>query len=416
MYISGPVVGENFINREKILADLQQHATQRQYCCLIGLRRTGKTSVMIKTMDSLPDEWFGCYFNVQTSIAVPEQFATTYIGSILFWVLHRQGLTDEASLPRFFDLLYAQRQALQLNSRAIDEYLLEVANVLEKREINYSQILQLAFSFPQAMTDALGQPVAVFIDEFQDIIQMDAYGLETLKLFRSITQMQSVWYCLAGSSISLLNSLVNSNESPLYGQYKTYLVGNFDLEAARELTIRQTGRPLPEAIIQIIYDFTGGYPFYLSIMAGATAAAVQDAGKVNEDAVIAAIVNEVCSPTGAIATHCRQVFDTMLRMATQSTVSRQVMYYLSHKGPDTAAGVARYVGRSADFVRQILQKMVETDLLTYQDRSYSITDPVLAFWLRKSYFDIEVNPLAQIHLEETKRRLTQELRQEILSS
>lgn len=415
MYISGPVVGENFINRQKILADLERHAAQRQYCCLIGLRRTGKTSVMIKAMDNLPPEWLSCYFNVQTSIAVPEQFATTYIGSILFWVLHRQGLADEASLPQFFDLLYAQRQALQLDSRTVDEYLLEVANVLERREINYSQILQLAFNFPQALTDALDRPVAVFIDEFQDIVQMDAYGLETLKLFRSITQMQSAWYCLAGSSISLLNSLVNNKESPLYGQYRTYLVGGFDLEAARELITRQVGHALPEPIIQIIYEFTGGYPFYLAVVAGATAAAVQG-GEVDEDAVIAAIVNEVCSPAGTIATHCRQVFNTMLRMATQSTVSRQVMYYLSHNEPDTAAGVARYVGRSADFIRQILQKMVETDLLTYQNRRYSITDPVLAFWLRKSYFDIEVNPLAQIHLEETKRRLTRELRQEILSS
>ncbi len=415
MYISGPVVGDNFINRQKILADLQQHAAQRQYCCLIGLRRTGKTSVMIKAMDNLPPEWLGCYFNVQTSIAVPEQFATIYIGSILFWVLHHQKLADEASLPQFFDLLYTQRQALQLNSRPVDEYLLEVASVLERRELNYGQILQLAFSFPQVLTDALGRPVAVFIDEFQDIVQMDAYGLETLKLFRSITQMQSVWYCLAGSSISLLNSLVNDKESPLYGQYKTYLVGSFDLEAARELITRQAGQPLPESIVRIIYEFTGGYPFYLAVMAGATAAAVQG-GPVDEDAVIAAIVNEVCSPTGTIATHCRQVFNTMLRMATQSTVSRQVMYYLSHNEPDTAAGVARYVGRSPDFIRQILQKMVETDLLTYQNRRYSITDPVLAFWLRKSYFDIEVNPLAQIHLEETKQRLTQELRREILPS
>jgi len=288
MYISGPVVGENFINRAEILADLQQHAAKRQYCCLIGLRRTGKTSVMIKAMGDLPPEWLGCYFNVQTSIAVPEQFATIYIGSILFWALHHQKLADEASLPQFFDLLYAQRQALQLNSRAVDEYLLEVASVLEKREVNYSQILQLAFSFPQALTDALDRPVAVFIDEFQDIIQMDAYGLETLKLFRSITQMQPVWYCLAGSSISLLNSLVNDKESPLYGQYKTYLVGSFDLEAAQELITRQAGYALPNAIVQVIYEFPGGYPFYLAVMAGATAAAVQD-GKVDKDAAIAAI-------------------------------------------------------------------------------------------------------------------------------
>ena len=202
MYISGPVTGKKFVNREVTLQELGQHAQDRQYCCLIGLRRTGKTSLMINMMDLLPSDWLVSYFNVQTSIAVPEQFATTYVGSILFWVLQRQGLVDQSTLPYFFDLGYAQRQVLALKNDDVTAYLIEMGNTLARRRINYAQVLQLAFAFPEVLGKALNRPMAVFLDEFQDIVQMDAYNVETLNLFRSTTQMQSgLWYCLAGSRL-----------------------------------------------------------------------------------------------------------------------------------------------------------------------------------------------------------------------
>ena len=194
MYISGPVTGENFVNREQTLDALRQHAEDRQYCSLIGLRRTGKTSLMIKTMGYLPPKWVSGYFNVQNSIAVPEQFAVTYVGSILFWVLHGQGLVSETTQPHFFDLHYVQRQALLLKDQQVSRYLLDMADALDRREVNYTQVLTQAFSFPQTLSEVLNRPLAIFIDEFQDIVQMDAYGIDSLKIFRSITQMQTgVW-------------------------------------------------------------------------------------------------------------------------------------------------------------------------------------------------------------------------------
>ena len=417
MYISGPVTGPKFINREATLRELERHAQDRQYCCLVGLRRTGKTSLMINMMDRLPADWLAAYFNVQTSIAVPEQFAVTYVGSILFWVLQRQGLVEPSTLPHFFDLGYAQRQVLALKNDDLTAYLIEMANILARRRINYGQVLQLAFAFPEALGQALGRPVAVFVDEFQDIVQMDAYNVETLNIFRSTTQMPGrTWYCLAGSSIAQLNHLVNAQDSPLFGQYKTFLVTGFDFAASRQLIDLQAGQPVAEPAARLLHDFTAGHPFYLTILAGAAAAEAASSGQpIGQDHVLRAIINEVCAPTGAIAMHCRQVFETMLRMATQSTVSRQIMYYLAHHQPATAAEVGRYIGRSPDFIRQILVRMVETDLLQVKKYRYSITDPVLAFWLARSYFDIEINPLTQIDFEATRARLFDDLRRTLLA-
>jgi len=371
---------------------------------------------MIKTMERLPLEWVSGYFNVQTSIAVPEQFAVTFVGSILFWVLHRQGLVSEPTQPHFFDLNYVQRQALLLEDRQVTRYLLEMADALDRREVNYTQVLSHAFSFPQILSDALDRPLAIFIDEFQDIIQMDAYGIDSLKIFRSITQMQTgVWYCLAGSSISRLNDLVNSQDSPLFGQYKTFTIGKFDPDAARRLAILQAGRPLPEPVLRLLYDFTHGYPFYLAVLAWATASIAQREGRpVDEEAFILAIAEEVATPGGTIAMHCREVFETTLRQATQSTVSRQIMHYLAHNQPAKASVVGRAIGRSTDYSRQILVRLVEGDLLHVRKRRYSITDPILTFWLARSYFDIEINPLAMINFAQTKARLMETLRQELL--
>jgi hypothetical protein len=416
MYISGPVTGKDFVNRQELLSTLRQHAANRQYCSLIGLRRTGKTSLMIKTMEYLPSEWVSGYFNVQTSIAVPEQFAVTYVGSILFWVLHRQGLVEETTQPHFFDLTYVQRQALLLDDRSVSRYLLDMADALDRREVNYSQVISQAFSFPQILSDALDRSLAIFIDEFQDIVQMDAYGIDSLKIFRSITQMQTgVWYCLAGSSIYRLNEVVNSQDSPLFGQYLTFVVGGFDLDAARDLAAQQAGEPLPEPVLHLVYHFTGGYPFYLAVLAGSTVAIARREGRpIDEEAFILAIAEEVATPGGAIAMHCREVFETRLLQATQSTVSRQIMHYLAHNQPAKASDVGRAIGRSTDYTRQILVRLVEGDLLHVQRRRYAITDPILTFWLARSYFDIEINPLAMINFAATKARLVETLRQELL--
>ena len=112
--------------------------------------------------------------------------------------------------------------------------------------------------------------------------------------------------------------------------------------------------------------------------------------------------------------HCREVFETTLRQATQSTVSRQIMHYLAHNQPAKASVVGRAIGRSTDYSRQILVRLVEGDLLHVRKRRYSITDPILTFWLCRSYFDIEINPLAMINFAQTKARLMETLRQELL--
>jgi hypothetical protein len=59
-------------------------------------------------------------------------------------------------------------------------------------------------------------------------------------------------------------------------------------------------------------------------------------------------------------------------------------------------------------------RLVEGDLLDVQKRRYTITDPVLTFWLARSYFDIEINPLAMIDFDNTKAHLVETLRQDLL--
>jgi hypothetical protein len=110
------------------------------------------------------------------------------------------------------------------------------------------------------------------------------------------------------------------------------------------------------------------------------------------------------------------VFETRLLQATQSTVSRQIMHYLAHNQPAKASDVGRAIGRSTDYSRQILVRLVEGDLLHVQKRRYAITDPILTFWLARSYFDIEINPLAMINFAATKARLVETLRQELLTT
>jgi hypothetical protein len=414
MSISGPVTGDLFVDRETMLADLVAAAKQHQYSCLYGLRRTGKTSLMFTTMERLPDPWISVYFSIPGAIGVPERFATLYVGSILFWTLRSMSLVQDRSLPAFYTLSYAQREALALNDNEINRYLLDLARQLERRDIDYSQVLQMAFALPGILAQALDRPIAVFLDEFQELLHLDAYALDILGLFRTTTQMQvgACWYCLAGSSISHLSAMVTDPGSPLYGQYQLIHVGGLEKAGAHLLVERLAGQPVPTGVTRFLYAYTAGLPFYLSVLSTASARLAQGE-TITHEHCLAAIVDEVCMPGGTVAMHCRHTFATMLRTATQSTVAQQIMSILARHGNVTASQVAHEIGRTPPAIYQILSRLVDVDLIYVAKRRYAISDPVLAFWLRRGRFGVEANPLALLDTEKTRQRLMLELREEL---
>lgn len=414
MSISGPVTGDLFVDREAMLMDLVAAAEQHQYSCLYGLRRTGKTSLMFTTMEHLPAPWLSVYFSIPGAIGVPERFATLYVGSILFWALRSMSLAQDGALPAFYTLSYAQREALALNNNEINRYLLDLVRQLERQDIDYSQVLEMAFAFPGILAQSLDRPIAVFLDEFQDLLHLDAYALDILGLFRTITQMQvgTCWYCLAGSSISHLSAMVTNPSSPLYGQYQMIHVGGLEEAGAHLLVERLAGRSVPTGVTRFLYEYTAGLPFYLSVL-GETSARQAQGEMITHEHCLAAIVDEVCMPGGTIAMHCRHTFDTMLRTATQSTVAQQIMSILAHHETVTASQVAHEIGRTLPAIYQILARLVDVDLIYVAKRRYAISDPVLAFWLRQGRFGVEANPLALLDAEKTRQRLIAELREEL---
>ena len=418
MRISGPVVGESFVNRRAELAALEEYAVDRQFCCLLGLRRTGKTSIMLELSRRLrerPERYVPVYFNIQPAITVPEQFVVAYVGALIFGALKEMGIASSEEGPFYNDLHYVQRKALAFKSERINDYLLELGGLLSRRELNYQQLFQVGFGFAEVLAKALERPLAVFLDEFQEVVQFKAYNMPVLALFRGVTQAQTrVWYCLAGSSITMLNRLINSEGSPLFGQYRTFLIGPFAFDATRDLASKIVGHTLPAEFYRQLYGFTRGYPFYLTII-GTTVRRLLENGMVKaEDALLLSILEEIYNPVGTVALHCKEIFSTFLQMATQSTISRSIMLFLANKGESASASeVARKVGRSRDFVRQVLMRLVEVDLLQVTNRRYMITDPILAFWLAHNYSQFEADPMKLVAFEENKERLLTELRSEI---
>jgi len=381
-----------FTNRQATLAELQRNAARYtqglgENVALVGRRRIGKTLVLQKFADELLTQEqpiLPIYFNVERNLTLPAIFAARLfltVGDTCLQVTGRAPARPPGLLSLTDLLSVAYRAAVPALVEAGERFLRE----MEKTQVDERLLLELAFECLEPLAADVGREVLVILDEFQAITDFDRYAQihNVLGLLRGIIAGQSsVHYVVAGSSVRMMEQILHRAESPLFGQFRLLSLPPFDrADTALLLQKLLPQQDLPAQVVEQVYQFTGGHPFYITCL-GSTLHQLSEGGPITPETVEQAIYTETMTRTGRVYQYCDYVLETSLQAARGQTTLRAVMLLLAGEGPMTSSQAARRLQRQAGQVNNYFRRLLDYDLIEREGNDYRIADPVLALWIR----------------------------------
>ena len=391
-----------FVDRKKELAELKEFLAHIQRgnklnVALFGLRRIGKTEILLKFKDvNAQKRVIIPYINMQRIVPDVENFAKNFLNEIIFEL---SKIKAKPERPVSWEELLILSERIK-----IGEEIVKIKNILDRREVDEGAVLDLVFSLPEKISHKFNVKFIIIIDEFQEILVVHK---NILKLMRAVTEkQQNVNYWVSGSVFSLFDDIFGHN-NPYFGQFKRIALEGFERNSGYELI----GNLLPGKIgsfeKRLIYDITGGVPFYITAICERMVQEYAIQQEINIDVVKYCILDEMFGETGKINEHFEYIMDVSLSKFSNKDIYKKILLYLSEE-PDTLTGVSKHLRKPSGEVNSYIKSLLKTDLIIKKDGDYSIRDALFEGWLNKTLMGIDRFSLND---EKTYQRVFSELKE-----
>ena len=401
-----------FVDREIELAAFDElfrllNQGTRRHMALLGLRRIGKTLLLDQVRRRYSTAAIA-RLEVDAVVTTPEDFARTFVSESLRAVLRTRvdgtyvGETDDA----------LRTAALALHP-ALEPMVAELLEQIHSEA--HGRLLNQAFRFPAEVSQAVGTPLLVMLDEFQDITRLRAFP-ETANLlgaFRAaLDRPGRVAFVVAGSRVTAMRRLIEDGGSPLFARFTSLELLPFHPDATVDLASRiwaDESQFEPDAATRL-HRLTGGWPFYVhGVAARARTIALSGPGAVTPDVVDVALQQELIGRGGNIALHCQYLLRTALETDSDARRNRleAILRYVAREGTVPRARLARRLTRhySQTEVYNSINQLIDQDFLVETESVLRLADPVFGVWL-----NIEPDrrdPLTAIGNPDALRRILQ---------
>jgi hypothetical protein len=244
-----------------------------------------------------------------------------------------------------------------------------------RRKAEIDATLERLLELPAELGGGRNRRTALVIDEFQEIVEIDA-GLP--KLLRSVFQRQpEVAHVYLGSKQHIMERIFNDANEPFWRSAKAVELGPIDAAPFAAFVaerFRATDRDVERRIVEELLARTGGHPYatqelcyFLWEQAGPDA----PAGKAELDRALAAVLR---------SEHAH--FSLLWEGA--STAQKQVLRALAREPgrPFSAEYRDRHSLPAATNVQKALTALTKRETVSGEAGAYRITEPFLAEWLR----------------------------------
>jgi len=376
--VGRPVTGEYFVDREDELRRLQTLVKGIQKgassnSALIGLRRTGKTSILenleilLKPNAKLIPVIANCY-----GIAAKSRLAKVLVDKTIESYVCKTG--DSAFLKRITKAIgQAAKSAI---GRISEVKFAEFSLKLQDKNMEEDSLIEEALQYIEALAQEKDVFFVVMLDEFQDVIR---WGDDTLKRIRSVVQSQKrVCYVLAGSATSIMRNLVYDRRSPFYRQLVEIPIKKLDKSIATTFLKRRfecAEMEVADSVIAKIATLSDGYPDYMQRLGLELYLLIGQGCMIAEDQVDKAYEDMVVSLDGE--------FDNYF--SNFSPLEREILVALA-TGSIQPSEVARAVRKPIFNISKTLTTLMNYSIIEKPMKGqYRITDPVFADWLNRRF-------------------------------
>ncbi|MEI6153033.1 MAG: ATP-binding protein [Deltaproteobacteria bacterium] len=354
-----------------------------------GLRRIGKTMLIKEFMKRhLNDEnRIYVYINLEEISETPEDFALKYIGWHMYWY-YAKG----SKLPAAY--LHLPSLIFEVQDKGLRDALMPVTGELEKAKPDRQRLLQECFSFSDTLARFTGKRVVVFLDEFQEVVNLTNFDQtkNILKVFRSVKdRVDHVTYCISGSIISEMENITGDSASPLFNQFSHIPIKPYTRDESGAL-ISKFIPDVDNRLTGFFHHYSAGNPFYLVQILRKVLLFLAGQEVLSEILIKRAFISEVLSPAGLIHSYCTYLYNVSLQRAKGYGILKSLLDTVAtNDTPMTQSDLARSLKMSQGPIRINLKELQDIGLLFERERKYYYCDPILKYWVAYVQNGVEVS-------------------------
>jgi uncharacterized protein len=382
--VGKPATGEYFIDRKGELEKLETlvmgvEDESASNVALIGMRRTGKTSIIVNLVERLRGDGkmvpvgINCY-----GISSKSRFSKVLRDAAI-----------DAYVVKTNDTTYGTRilKILKDTGRSLAQTVSEISLSeldIKLRDIkaDEDQLIVDAMEYIGKLAEEKGVFFLVIFDEFQDVI---AWGDPTLKRIRTVIQSQKrVCYLLAGSATTVMHNLVNERRSPFYRQFLEIPIGKIEKKEVMNFLTRRfniAGLNFDDQKLSTISAYCDGFPDYVQRLGMSMYLLAKEKGK---DTLTSQQIEECYeNMLDGLEGEFENYFASLARL------EREILIAIA-SGKETTAEIARDTRKKIFNLPKTLTRLSNYGIVARIEKgTYKITDPVLLDWISRRYVRIK---------------------------
>ena len=370
--VSGKIPTELFCDRKEETACLLKFLQSEENVVLMSQRRMGKTKLVeyCSDVNSLDKQYILMYVDILHTTSFREFIQL--LGGIVFDNVARRSV-------RMMKLFTATVKSLSgsfgydpiQNTPTFDVRLGDIT----APEFTLDEIFQCI--------EKAERRCIIVIDEFQQVTKYADNNVEAL-LRSHIQKVSNANFVFAGSQRRLMEEMFFSERRPFYMSARSIQLAPIPFSDYFQFAshhFKLADKDIDEAAVKLVYDTFLGVTLYLQRM-------MKDAYNLTSRA-------DSCD-----VTTIRQIIDDYVleceprlreQLAFVTETQKELLYAISEepesvKNITASSFIKHHRLKSSSAVQAASRKLLEYDLLTRNEGSYSIADPLIALWLRSKRF------------------------------
>jgi AAA+ ATPase superfamily predicted ATPase len=391
----------NPYDREELKSELLDALEASRAFILVGARRIGKTSLLKYVEAKAHDKkLLVSYVNLQESwerSPSAESFVEYYTTSLLDDFLGAAGLRQAVKYGFLRKIEWLKEHIKSVKSVAVKDFVTVAFDWKEGKE-KASTLVRSALDLPEAMAEDTGKRAIVLVDEFQEITLFKQAIPNIHGLLRTRwSDHDNTSYITTGSAVGILRSLTTDEDSVFKEFFIDRKVEPFDFDTSGRFVrfvFETVGLKWDPAIEQFVLEKTAGIPKWLVRITYDAYVKCRARNSRVTDLVIERVWEDMYSfRSGSYvgADYDRDLQrisfgNTMVKRRLRSVLSAMATIR-SPIGPSELLSTlqSRQVRIAKNVLFEYLDKLVVHGLVNKAEGGiYSIVDPILGEWLRRT--------------------------------
>lgn len=256
----GKAYGEAFCNREEETERLIGNIKSCKHTLIIAPRRYGKSSLAERAIEKSNIAYIKINFHLCTT---EEEIAQLVVDSVTKLIGESIGQTEKLvrSVKKYLTNL---EPSLTFGN--------EVANfkLIPKNKINYSTMISEALLLLEKLLAEKKKKAVIFLDEFQEIDELSKHRAIEGAIRTAAQEMKCLSLIFSGSVRSLLLSMFEDENRPLYKLCRKIKIERISATAyekhLQKIAIKTWGKKLDIEVFNKIMELSNRHPYYVNYL------------------------------------------------------------------------------------------------------------------------------------------------------